>query len=517
MGYFEVRPAIILRSILALAAALFVFAGGAGAQWPTWTADCTANVENPSTVSNSVVGGVTWKPALCQEFNEGITPGTAQFMDQNKSAWNYDTGGGGFGNNEVEIYCPPAGFAGGVPAGCPNGAATTNTEYIDAAGHLIIRAINNGVNNTGTWYSARVKSELTQNFKYGRIEANIELPNTTNQGLWPSFWSLGTDIDTGVAWPACGESDFMEVWSPSVDNGPGPGGNTSTIHTAVTGGSGLQPNGHFSFPGGEANDTAFHQYGIIWSTNMMQFYVDNAATPFYITTNDDLSSSDTWPFNAQIFVLLNMAVGGTLGGTPSALTPNPAVEVVDYVRQYTATIPAPTLGSPSSITVTAGATTGNTSTFTPSGTGYSFFTCSTTAPDASCGVTTDDALNHHVANGTTDTVTVTFNSTARSWLPYMFNPRRWSPRMQIAIPALLACMLVLLLLRRARTGLRYGLAIGSLVLMGAIIASCGGNGGGGGGGGGTTAGPYTITLNAFTESNTSGTPDATATINVTVM
>lgn len=524
-------PRITFRAALVVAIGLCAFAGRASAQgWPSWTADCTNNA-----VPNSTVGGVTWTPKACQEFNEGIAAGAPVTMDTSQTAWTYDTGGGGFGNNEIEIYCAPPGFATGTGnAGCPNGGPATNTEYVDASGHLVIQALNAGVNNSGTWYSARLKTQGVQSFQYGRIEASIQLPDTTNPGLWPAFWAMGTNITT-VGWPMCGESDFMEVWSPSVNSGPGTGHNKSTIHTAVTGGSGLQPNGTFTFPTGQANDTAFHQYGVIWSTNMVQFYVDNAAQPFYIVTSADLPSGDTWPFNATIFVLMNTAVGGTLGcgsvsPCPTASTPSNAASayMVDYVRQYSVSSAAfapPALGTPTppSLTVTAGATTGDTTTFTvapPPGVSagsawYSYINCSTNAPAASCSISTDNTLNHFVIDFGGN-ITVTFKSTARGWLPFLLNPSRWKPRIQVVIPVFLIYALFLLLVRRRRIGrgLAYGLAVGSLALVGTIVSGCGG--GSGGSGGGTTAGSYTMTVGAFTESNTTGTPDATATVKVTV-
>ena len=49
---------------------------------------------------------------------------------------------------------------------------------------------------TKSWFSARMKTQGLENFQYGRIEASIQLPNTTDQGLWPAFWSLGSDIIT---------------------------------------------------------------------------------------------------------------------------------------------------------------------------------------------------------------------------------------------------------------------------------------------------------------------------------
>jgi beta-glucanase (GH16 family) len=274
-------------------------------------------------------------------------------------------------------------------------------------------------NNGSTWFSARMKTEGLENFRYGRIEASIQLPDTANQGLWPAFWSLGSDINTSP-WPACGEVDFMEVWSSQVLNGPGPAGNRTTVHTALTGGDGLQPNGVYTFPSGQANDTAFHTYGTIWSANMMQFYIDNPLQPYYIATPSNLPSGDTWAFNANLFLVTNIAVGGTLGGTPSSSTTNPAPMMFDYIRQYqpSAAVPAPTMGTPSPITVAAGATTGNSSTFKPglaANTGYVYFSCSTNVPNASCAINTTDPLNPYVANSNAnpaESVTVAVTTSA---------------------------------------------------------------------------------------------------------
>jgi beta-glucanase (GH16 family) len=272
-------------------------------------------------VSNITVNGTTYTPQWCQEFNGGTgSPDT--------TAWNFDLGNNnGWGNGEVEVYCGPPGYPNN-PSQCPTSFSTSTAPvYIDGSGHLVIQPRN--VN--GTWISARMNTENKQNFQFGILEASIQLPNTTNPGLWPAFWSLGSNIST-VPWPTCGEADIMENWSPQVLNGPGPAGNNSTIHTAKTGGSGV--GARFTFPSGEAADTAFHTYGVIWTQNEMQFFVDNASTPFFTVTPSSLPSGDTWPFNQNIFALLNVAVGGTLGGSTSGLS-NPGPMKVDYVRWYT--------------------------------------------------------------------------------------------------------------------------------------------------------------------------------------
>jgi len=234
-----------------LLAILFLFLA-AGSPANAQGSDCASN-----SVPNDPQGMVTWMPAFCQEFN-ATTPAPPDI-----TVWSFDTGNSGFGNNEIESYCGPPGFSGN-PSGCPTTFSTsTSNAYIDGSGHLLIKAFTIGT----TWYSARLKTQGLVNFKYGRIEASIKLPDTTNQGLWPAFWSLGSNITT-VPWPGCGEADILEVWSPAVLGGPGPTGNRSTLHTSSTDGSGVQPNGQFTFPGGAANNTAFHTYGMIWSANI---------------------------------------------------------------------------------------------------------------------------------------------------------------------------------------------------------------------------------------------------------
>jgi beta-glucanase (GH16 family) len=500
-----------------LLAIMFLFLGGEG----------RAQVAQGGcgTVSPNTTGAVTWNPQWCQEFD-----GAQGSPDS--TVWSFDLGNGGFGNNEIETYCGPPGYSGN-PSNCPSTFSTaTSNAYVDGGGHLVIQAINTG----GTWYSARMKTQGLENFQYGRIEASIQLPDTTNQGLWPAFWSLGSDINT-TPWPACGETDFMEVWSPQVLNGPGPGGDRTTIHTTATDGSGLQPNGLYTFPSGQANDTAFHTYGVIWSANMQQFYIDNPLQPYYIVTTGDLPSGDTWPFNAQIFLLTNIAVGGTLGGTPSASTTNPAIMMFDYVRQYqpSAAVPAPVMGTPPGITVKAGATTGNSSTFAPgltAGTGYVYFSCSTNAPKASCAIKTSDPLNPYVANSSSsvspaETVTVAVTTTANSAsnrIPPFFKPkvRTWLPA--TALGFLLSMVVVPVTRRRRRTWLYVCALVAALILMGAATWSCGGGNNNQQvippSNNGTPPGSYTVTVYAFTESNaTNGTNsngDASVAIPLTV-
>jgi beta-glucanase (GH16 family) len=495
-----------------LLAILVLYLAGAG--------QANAQANGCAGVPNDVKGAVTWAPAFCQEFNG------AALTAIDTTVWSFDLGGGGWGNNEVEVYCGPPSYPGNDPK-CPNSLTTSNNAYIDGSGHLVIQAINNG----GTWLSTRMKTQSLENFTYGRIEANIQLPDTTNQGLWPAFWSLGTNITT-VNWPTCGEDDFMEVWSPSL-GGAGTGGNISTIHTQNTDGAGVRTNKHtFTFLAGMANNTALHKYGVIWSANMVQHYVDDPTHPFYIATISDLGGGDLWPFNANSFILLNLAVGGNLGGSTAGLGSPTQPYLVDYVRQYkaSAAVAPPVLPAPPSITVKAGDSSGvaNTSKFTPgltSGTGFVFFSCTTNAPKSSCSVGTSDPVSPFVVNSSpssgAETVTVTVTTTANSILPpFFFNPRErfWVP---VVIAELMVLVVAFFLALRAQNRVwRHVCGMTAvLILVGVATAGCGGgssnvvpppppNG--------TPPGSYAVTVYAFTESNTSDGTNAHADANVAI-
>jgi beta-glucanase (GH16 family) len=250
-----------------------------------------------------------WTLVWSDEFNgaNGAAP--------DASKWTYDTGGGGFGNGELQTYCA----AGSNTAPC----SAANPNAYQSGGQLVIRARNAG----GTWTSARLKTQGVAQFQYGRIEARMKLP--VGAGLWPAFWMLGTDIGS-VGWPQCGEQDIME-WVNSY----GPNSTSSTIHgPGYSGGGGIGRS--FTFPnGGRVDDAGFHVYGVVWSPNRMDFYRDNVNAPFFTVTPSNIPAGTQWVYNHPFFLLLNLAIGGGgFPGTTNASTPNPALLLVDYVRVY---------------------------------------------------------------------------------------------------------------------------------------------------------------------------------------
>jgi len=240
-----------------------------------------------------------------------------------------------------------------------------------------------------------------------------------------------------------------------------------------------------------------------------------------------MKSGQTWAFEHPFFLLLNLAIGGdgSWPGPTDATTPSPAIMTVDYVRIYkAAAVQAPTFGNPPSITVKAGATTGNSSSFSlgdAAGSGRVYLACSTNAPKATCQVTTNDALDPYTVDftsGTSGTVTVSATTTANALLP----PVAWRWRIGnwgSALAVIVACALPAALFRPLRRA-RWAPAVGTgFLLLVALLLGCSGGGSSTtppGGGGGTTPGSYTITVNAYTVSGNGTSPDASTTIPLTV-
>jgi beta-glucanase (GH16 family) len=454
----------------------------------------------------------TWNlvPSQSDEFN-GVANSP---IDTTK--WSFDHGNLNV-NNELEWYCGPVGDAQNAT---PCNPANPNV-FIDGNGHLAFQAFR--INNTlvnGSWTSSRMNTNGTMTFQYGRLEARMSLP--VGPGLWPAFWALGSNFAT-VAWPGCGEMDFME--NVPASGGLGPTKIRSTIHgPGYSGANGLGQD--FSFTVGDV--TGFHIYGAIWSPNMVQFYVDSPSNVFFIrTANDVPGGSGQWVFNHPFINLTNLAVGGNFPGNPDSTTPSPATMLVDYIHYYqAAAVTKPTLMNPPSITVKAGATSGNTSIFTPgltSGTGFVYLSCSTNAPKASCSVATNDPLNTNVVNsspaGAAETATVTITTTANSLVPpFLFDPQRLFRLPVVIIAAVLLFAVAALALRRRVWSPAYAAAV-VLILVGMTIAGCGG------GGStmtppptnnGTPPGSYSVTVYAFTESNVSDGTNANADANVSI-
>lgn len=225
-----------------------------------------------------------------------------------RQKWTLETGGGGWGNNELEYYTDHR-----QNAHLENGA-------------LVIKAIKetytrpDGV--THNYTSARLKTQDKFAQAYGRFVARIKIPY--GQGIWPAFWMLGQDIPQ-VGWPKCGEIDVLE------NIGKEPFTIHGTLHgPGYSGDAGIGAS--YTLPNGKQFADAYHLYAVEWEPKAIRWYVDGVCYKTITPTN--LPPGKTWVFDKPFFLLLNVAVGGNWPGNPDSSTVFPQVMSVDYVRVY---------------------------------------------------------------------------------------------------------------------------------------------------------------------------------------
>jgi beta-glucanase (GH16 family) len=266
-----------------------------------------------SGADGSVDGGATlpgWVLTWSDEFNG---PDNSA-VDATK--WVYDTGGTGWGNNELEYYT----------------SGTANAAVV--SGNLVITATTTGAsaftcsypsNGPCGYTSARIRTQGKFTQQYGRFEARIQIPE--GQGLWPAFWMLGTDISNSATnWPKCGEIDIMENIGkePSINHG--------SLHLPAAGtANDDQLTGMYTLPGGAKLGDGFHTYAVEWSASAISFYVDDN---LYETQTPVTATGRDWEFNQPFFIILNVAVGGSFPGSPTSSTTFPQSMKVDWVRVY---------------------------------------------------------------------------------------------------------------------------------------------------------------------------------------
>lgn len=202
-------------------------------------------------------------------------------------------------------------------------------------GNLKIRAIKESFFNQGVtkqYTSARLNSKFA--FLYGRVDIRAKIP--TELGTWPALWLLGKNINEPggffqpefgtTNWPACGEIDIMEH---GITQSQPTGYIQSAIHSPSSFGNTVNHGGIIASNLG--ND--FHVYSMNWSPFQITFLLDGIA--FY-TYNPAVKNASTWPFDAEQYLLLNIAMGGVAGAIPNSFSQ--ATMEVDYVRVYQNTL-----------------------------------------------------------------------------------------------------------------------------------------------------------------------------------
>lgn len=241
--------------------------------------------------------GITW----ADYFSTSSAPDSAN--------WSYQTGGGGWGNDELETYVSSYANCHGISDGSsPTGQALQIEAQTD---------------NSGNWYSARINTYGKYSFGVGTYLAICCRFPDAGPGYWPAGWCLGTQ----GSWPACGEIDVAESINGYWDN-------WQTLHMPGANGSVYSPGtGEYSVP------TATQDY------NTYGMWLDTSGTYINFELNgnvvDTIYESSTpsgasWEYYSgqQFYILLNLAIGGTFPGNPNGSTADDGNFDIAYVEVY---------------------------------------------------------------------------------------------------------------------------------------------------------------------------------------
>lgn len=230
-----------------------------------------------------------------------------------RAKWKHETGGHGFGNNELQFYTDRA-----------------ENAFVEG-GALVIRAQAEKFQNRN-YTSAKLQSKAA--WTYGRYEFKAKLPK--GKGVWPAIWMMPSDMKKYGGWPECGEIDIVEQLGhePNRVYGTLHFGNP---HAAAGKGASVQ------LKQGSLTDD-WHEYVLEWFPGEMRWFVDGE---LYQVQNDWFTSGGgkppfPAPYDRDFYLQLNVAIGGGWPGNPDASTVLPQALKLDYVRVYKSkTAPAP--------------------------------------------------------------------------------------------------------------------------------------------------------------------------------
>lgn len=264
--------------------------------WGAWALACAINAALPAAHAAPLQPPVGYRLVWADEFDADGAPDAGKWVHDtvmNKTGWH---------NEELQYYS-----AGGLQNAQVRG------------GHLVITARRESLRDAPDWggqryTSARLITRGKAAWTYGFFEARAKMP--CGLGTWPAIWTLGL----GGRWPEDGELDIVEHM------GRAPERISSAVHVAA--GHGAQAT-YGVLPLADAC-TAFHNYQMHWTRDEVVFGVNGFAHFRYPRMD---SGPRTWPFDAPQFLLLNLAIGGHLGG-PVDDSIFPASMEVDYVRVY---------------------------------------------------------------------------------------------------------------------------------------------------------------------------------------
>lgn len=223
-----------------------------------------------------------------------------------ETKWSYDVGNHRWANGELQAY-----------------TNRSSNVYVKD-GKLIIKALKEK-DGEREYTSTRLITYGKQSFTYGLFEFRVKLPK--GKGSWPAIWMLSDAIKEGMPWPKCGEIDIIEHIGRRRDN------LFFSLHSEKHNHTRKDTKQYTTFYDHNGVCDEFHDYVMEWTPEYFEFYVDGKSVCRYNKSDDNDDSFERWPFDQPYYLIMNVAVGGGLGGDVYE-EELPFVMEVEHVRVY---------------------------------------------------------------------------------------------------------------------------------------------------------------------------------------
>jgi len=162
----------------------------------------------------------------------------------------------------------------------------------------------NATLKNGIYESARINTKGKFAFKYGRIDIVAKVPK--GKGTWPAVWMMSNDSRYGH-WPKSGEIDILEHVGNELDD------IYLCIHTEAY--NHTKKEQYFEKVHIDHLSDDFHTFSLVWDESSLTYLIDDKQYAYYEKgENGKDASHKGWPFDHEYYLIINLAIGGMLGG-----------------------------------------------------------------------------------------------------------------------------------------------------------------------------------------------------------
>jgi beta-glucanase (GH16 family) len=221
-----------------------------------------------------------------------------------KSKWQLETGGHGFGNGESQYY-------------------TAEEKNVRIENNQLVIEAHKETYENQSYTSAKLTTHGLFSMTYGRVEIKAKLPK--GSGTWPAVWMMPDAFKEGLSWPRCGEIDIMEHIGRREDH----------IHFSLH----TEKHNHIERTQDTFEDyfegisDRFAVYSMNWTPDHFEFFIDDVSYAKFDRRNHMDDPMSFWPFDQPYYLIINLAIGGYWGGhVDDAIFP--VRFVIDNVQVY---------------------------------------------------------------------------------------------------------------------------------------------------------------------------------------